>query len=97
MLCEKNSGSYGIFHVHKIATLAAVGELGAITLEQRDTAAFLHLIERFVDHASHFTLVILIRAKDIEVLHACYTRQHSSILRITVKQVIRICIHVKRE
>jgi hypothetical protein len=59
-----------ILHIDKIAHLAAVSVFGPVGLEEPDLPCISCLFKRLVYDAPHITLVIFVRAKDVEELYA---------------------------
>ena len=67
-----------------------------MALEQANQAFFLHLRETFVNERPHVALVILVRAKDIEIFQAHNLVQKTGTLGVQIEKVFGIAIHVKR-
>ena len=83
-----------VLHVKKIALLLAVRAILPVTFEKTDDTLFPHLGETFVDDAPHVALMVLIRAEDIEVLHADDAWEPTRALGVQIEEMLRVAVRM---
>ena len=93
---EERGDRRRVLDVEEIARLLAVGDTGAVALEQLDRAAVADLLVRFGDDAAHRALVVLVGAVHVEVLEPDRALQQLLAPQPQVEQVLGVPVHVER-
>ena len=91
----------GVVDIDEIAALVAVGDAVAVRLEQPDRLAGLGVVEHLGQHARHVTLVIFVRAVDVEEFQARPMRRqffffHVAVGHRLVEQVLAPAVEIHR-
>ena len=75
-----------VVDIDEVAALVAVGDTGFVRFEQFDRLAGLRTFEHLGENAGHVTLVVLVRAIDVEELEADPARRQVFFFDETVGQ-----------